>query len=98
MYRRGEGAIDAALGLRSPSNALVELDCAGLAGTLFLATSAIGFALPFQLPYQLFRFASDASVNKPFGVFNEGFLVSFDVVEGRKDCDAGTSMAFELVD
>lgn len=61
---------------------------AGLAGTLSLATSATtGLPFPVQLPYQLFLLASELSVKEPFGVLILGFLASFEVVEGRKDCE-----------
>lgn len=105
MYLLGDGAADAALDLLSPSNARVVVGCAGLAGTLSLATSTTGLTFPVQLPYpyQLFLLArgSEASVKEPFGVFDVGFLLSFDVVEGRKeceeDCDEGTSIGVGIV-
>lgn len=97
MYLLGDGAAtEAALDLLSPSNARVVVGCAGLAGTLSLANSTTGLPFPFQLPYQLFLLASEASFKEPFGVFVVGFRVSFDTVEGRNDCEEdfeeGTSM------
>lgn len=99
MYRRGEGAaIDAALALLSPSKARAVLDCAGLPGTESLATSATGLVFPVQLPYQLFRFANEASVKEPFSVFNVGFLVSFNEVEVCEEFDGETSIDFGSAD
>jgi hypothetical protein len=65
--------------------AVLGLGVAGPAGILSLATSAVGFALPFQLPYQLLLFAIVPSVTVRLGTLLARRSVSLRVCVDEAD-------------